>query len=258
MRRRGFTLLEMAVVVAIMVIIVGLLLPELARSVSRTYESAAAGKTDALASGADRFVQDTGAVPSGIPALQSNTNVDGRAGWAGPYVVANVAGKADDVGLDPWGRNLVASTLNTAAWLPAAPSAFRVRSDGGDLTAGTADDITSTVDLTRRLRDYGDWSTARDLAAFRNAISLYNRAYFDGYVTSLLKASSTTETLTRGSGSGYNLDGAGGAWASFWPKVRDRSGVLIDAPVTDGYGQPYLLDGQGLSVRVRSSVATGL
>jgi general secretion pathway protein G len=132
--KRGFTLIEMLVVILILSILAALIIPKL---VGRTDDAKiAAAKSDiaTLASGVEQFRLDNGRYPTsdeGLTALRvrpSNAN-----SWKGPYL-------QKDIPNDPWGNQYVYQSpgpngedfLITSYGADGAP--------GGD---GNAADITS-------------------------------------------------------------------------------------------------------------------
>ncbi|MCU0830248.1 MAG: type II secretion system major pseudopilin GspG [Rhizobiaceae bacterium] len=98
-RRRGFTLIEMLVVLAIIGLIMALVGPRVLNQLSDSRERAATLQIQAFSSALDIFYIDVGRYPTeseGLNALV--TAPSGAAGWKGPYL------RTGAVPLDPWGQ----------------------------------------------------------------------------------------------------------------------------------------------------------
>jgi general secretion pathway protein G len=95
---RGFTLLELLVVVVIIGLLAGFVAPRYFGQVGKSEVSVAKAQLDALEKALDQYRLDIGRYPDnelGLKALvQKPTN---EAKWAGPYL-------RKDIPLDPWGK----------------------------------------------------------------------------------------------------------------------------------------------------------
>lgn len=98
---RGFTLLELLVVVAIIGLLVAYVGPRYVSQIGKSETAAARAQIDALAKALDTFRLDTGHYPStaqGLAALRIRPASEAR--WNGPYL-------QKDVPADPWGKPYV-------------------------------------------------------------------------------------------------------------------------------------------------------
>jgi general secretion pathway protein G len=99
---RGFTLIEMLVVLTIIGLIMGLVGPRVIGYLSESKVKTARIQVDAFAAALDLYYLDSGSYPAsgdGLAALVKKP--DGAANWNGPYLKSNA------VPNDPWGRPYV-------------------------------------------------------------------------------------------------------------------------------------------------------
>jgi general secretion pathway protein G len=97
LRRRGFTLLELLVVILIIGLLTGIVGPRLMNQISRSEITTARAQIDALAKALQAYRIDTGRFPSsgqGLQALVQQPADEPR--WRGPYLDGAVPE-------DPWG-----------------------------------------------------------------------------------------------------------------------------------------------------------
>ena len=128
-RSRGFTLVELLLVLVILALIGGLVLPGIIGRAEGAKVKAAASQVSRLAMAVESYYLDTGETPSSLDALVTST---GAQGWNGPYVKASSL-------KDPWGRNYVYQ-------VPGEYGDFDIYSLGADGQPGGEDknaDITS-------------------------------------------------------------------------------------------------------------------
>jgi general secretion pathway protein G len=98
---RGFTLLELLVVVAIIGLLAGIVAPRYFGQLGKSEIGAAKAQIDALEKGLDQFRLDTGHYPTteqGLNALVERPQDEPK--WAGPYLKKAVPP-------DPWGNPFV-------------------------------------------------------------------------------------------------------------------------------------------------------
>lgn len=98
---RGFTLLELLVVMVIIGLLAGFVAPRYFAQVGKSRVKAAKAQIDALDKAIEQFRLDVGRLPSteeGLAAL--NAPPQGITNWGGPYL-------KKDVPLDPWGHQYV-------------------------------------------------------------------------------------------------------------------------------------------------------
>src|ERR1700739_537685 len=101
-RRRGFTLLELLVVLAILGLLIGLVAPAALRQLGSAKEKIAHQSIERLASVLDIYKLDVGTYPSTEQGLQALiTRPSGITRWNGPYL------KGEKLPEDPWGKPFV-------------------------------------------------------------------------------------------------------------------------------------------------------
>lgn len=96
--QRGFSLIELLVVIIILGLIAGLVGPRLFGRVGQSKLATARAQIELLGAALDQYRLDIGAYPAtavGLPALVQNPNL---ANWNGPYLKKNA------VPQDPWGK----------------------------------------------------------------------------------------------------------------------------------------------------------
>lgn len=97
-RSRGFTLLELLVVMVIIGLLAGFVAPRYFAQVGKSRVKAARAQIDAIDKALEQFRLDVGRLPTteeGLAAL--NVAPQGMTNWDGPYL-------KKDVPLDPWGH----------------------------------------------------------------------------------------------------------------------------------------------------------
>jgi general secretion pathway protein G len=100
--QRGFTLLELLVVLAILGLLIGLVGPRVMQQFGSAKEKVAQLSIGRLATALDMYKIDVGTYPTGEQGLQALVaRPSGIANWRGPYMTGE---KVPD---DPWGRPFV-------------------------------------------------------------------------------------------------------------------------------------------------------
>src|SRR5215468_6944723 len=95
---RGFSLIELLVVIIILGLLAGLVGPRLFSRVGQSKQAAARAQIELFSAALDQYRLDVGAYPpsaAGLDALVRNPNVSN---WNGPYLKKNL------VPVDPWGK----------------------------------------------------------------------------------------------------------------------------------------------------------
>ena len=101
-QQRGFTLLELLVVLAILGLLIGLVAPAALRQLESSKEKIAHQSIERMASVLDIYKLDVGTYPTteqGLAALIARPS--GVTHWNGPYL------KGENVPEDPWGRPFI-------------------------------------------------------------------------------------------------------------------------------------------------------
>jgi general secretion pathway protein G len=95
---RGFTLVELLLVLIILALIGGLVLPNIIGRAEGAKVRAASSQIDRLSMAVETYYMDTNAFPDTLDELVDNNG--GVAGWNGPYVKRSIL-------KDPWNREYV-------------------------------------------------------------------------------------------------------------------------------------------------------
>jgi general secretion pathway protein G len=103
-RRRGFTLIELIVVIIVLGLLAGLVAPQIFGRVSEAKSVTAKTQIELLAAALDSYRLDNGGYPTteqGLAALRDKPAAGAvPVNWRGPYL-------RKDIPLDPWGRAYV-------------------------------------------------------------------------------------------------------------------------------------------------------
>src|SRR5258708_821481 len=133
---RGFTLVEVLVVITIIALIMGLVGPRVLNYLGEAKVKAAKIQIESLGSALDLYFLDTGQYPSSSEGLDALVQRPGAAtGWNGPYLKGNV------VPSDPWGKPYIYRS-------PGQSGAYDIVSYGSDKQeggTGVAADITNSA-----------------------------------------------------------------------------------------------------------------
>lgn len=132
--QRGFTLVELLVVITIIALIMGIVGPRVLGYLSESKAKAAKIQIESFASALDLYYLDTGRYPGGSEGLAALVRKPANIStWNGPYLKGGV------VPPDPWGNPYVYRS-------PGQNGAYDILSygsDGAEGGTGAAQDITS-------------------------------------------------------------------------------------------------------------------
>lgn len=95
-RQRGFTLVELLLVLVILALIGTVVLPSIIGQAEGAKVKAAASQISRLSMSVEAFYLDTGVTPDSLDALVNEPS--GVTGWNGPYVKGSLL-------KDPWGKD---------------------------------------------------------------------------------------------------------------------------------------------------------
>jgi len=94
-RQRGFTLVELLLVLVILALIAGLVLPGIIGKAESAKVKAASSQISRISMSVESFYLDTGTAPSSLDDLVNEPS--GVTGWNGPYIKNSLL-------KDPWGE----------------------------------------------------------------------------------------------------------------------------------------------------------
>lgn len=164
--RRGFTLIEMIIVVAILTMLAGIAVPLVYLEVTREREDATAREMDHLVSACLCYFHDTLRLPEQVADLAVGPG--GVVGWAGPYIAygATRPGSDPDYLVDAWDRRYEI--------IPGNDSHITLYSSGAEVE-DLQDDIVRWIDVTPQRREL----TLERLSIVNAAIDRYLRVHPD-------------------------------------------------------------------------------
>jgi len=159
--RRGFTLLEILIVVAVMAMLAGAAIPVASKALSSAARKATREELVQLGAAAQEYFRDTNEAPEEILDLERWTDAPG---WAGPYLSGAMQDQlASQSGYttDAWSRDYRVKTVGDV---------LSITSAGPDAALDTDDDVRIQVDFTPIRRA----ETLEELKTINQAVTLYN------------------------------------------------------------------------------------
>lgn len=163
---RGFSLLELIVVMSILAVIGGMALPTVGKSVQRARVADTRRELNNLEVALTAYFEDTLAFPASFDGLEHDPG--DVPGWAGPYLrtlSATSVGAGMSLTEDAWEQPYHVKL--------SAGVELTITSPGADGTRSTDDDIVLIVDVTPVLRR----STRAELSRLNSAVASYNAEY---------------------------------------------------------------------------------
>ncbi len=127
---RGFTLIEILVVVVIIAILAAVVVPNVISRIKDAKNSAAISDIKSFETAIDQYKLDTGEDPTSLDELINPPNPKGK--WNGPYLK-----DLSKIPLDPWGHPYVYTVPGQNG------RDYDIYSDGPDGQPNTSDDIQS-------------------------------------------------------------------------------------------------------------------
>jgi len=172
---RGFSLIELVIVLAIISVVAGMAVPMVAVTITRTRIDETRNELRAMGPAIQSFWWDCRRFPPTLDALQHNSAK--VAGWRGPYLNPQVSARANvshSLAQDAWNRPYVLTAGDGAAYAPtAATNVITIRSLGPDGIANSDDDIVQSVDVVFLRRK----ETIDELNILNGAIQAYNAQF---------------------------------------------------------------------------------
>jgi general secretion pathway protein G len=130
LKKRGFTLIELMLVLVILSILAAIVVPKFSGRTEQARQTAAQSQISTFGTALDAFEVDNGFYPKGRSGLNDLVQAPRDAqSWKGPYL-------KNDIPNDPWGHPYVYECPGRHN-----PSSYDLYSDGPDGRAGTEDDV---------------------------------------------------------------------------------------------------------------------
>jgi len=182
--RRGFTLIEVIVAVAIVAVLAGAITPMVFRELMQAREEATLRELSAHTDGLLAFYEDTGRLPTAGEGLAALVVDPGVPGWRGPYVAADRGDPVAEATTDAFGAAFLYDPAPTTVPAGAADALVVSAGRDGAISSGSAggtwqlggaavgDDLHAPVTLGPVNRDNARHCEA-ELAALGEALRAY-------------------------------------------------------------------------------------
>lgn len=164
--RRGFTLIEIVVVVTVLSIMAGAVVPVAIKAISSAARKSTREELTVIGNAATEFFRDTSTIPTSVDDLEFDPKKKGVSGWSGPYLpgtLTDPATKDSGYMADAWSQ----------AYKVDVGTTFKVTSAAEGGAFGTDNDISIEVDFTPVRRE----KTVEKMKTINQAIQLYNGIY---------------------------------------------------------------------------------
>lgn len=231
---RGFSLIELVVVITVMAIIAGAMIPTSVAILDIERAKATSEDITAIQTALQNYYSDVGSFPTNLTNLYTSP---GSPTWHGPYLLPkyNTTDPTDNnVTHDRWRRAFIYRTIatNPPQFFIYSMGPNRADNNGQNDNTNAIDDISRTVLVTDVVNEQRRTLGKQQIAIFNAAIANYEKyAYTPGSTTPPVPAVPHIYT-----------------WTNNWPAAaqqlinRNMMSAVQNA-ANDPWGSPYLFNG---------------